>query len=330
MAMRRWLCALMLATAVLFLMLATHSHFLSLAPPPHSPSASQAPPTHLHRGESCGCDSCVFDAVSSDWFKQRFDPQKQPILMQNQSIDPQALSWWMSLQRSKNSRPLQEVMSELFTVIAPPVEQPKPHPSLCRTCAVVGNSGNLQKSGYGPLIDSHQFVFRMNKAVTTGFEQDVGNRSTHHFLYPESAMDLQPGVHMVLVPFKILDLEWVRSALSTGDITMTYMRVKDRVSADPDRVLVLSPDFFRYVHEHWTQSHGRYPSTGFTAVIYALHTCDQVSLFGFGADSDGNWHHYWEQNHFAGAFRKTGVHNADYETGILQRLHQEGKVHLYL
>ncbi|KAK7881101.1 hypothetical protein WMY93_032311 [Mugilogobius chulae] len=71
------------------------------------------------------------------------------------------------------------------------------------------------------------------------------------------------------------------------------MRVKEKISADPDQVLVLSPDFFSYIHQNWTQNHGRYPSTGLTAVIYALHTCDQVSVFGFGADSEGNWHHYW-------------------------------------
>ncbi|XP_072296152.1 ST3 beta-galactoside alpha-2,3-sialyltransferase 8 [Eucyclogobius newberryi] len=360
MAMRRRLCVLTLAGAVLFLTLASHSHFLSLTPPTRSPAPPMAPPTHLRTvvqgvepvtsgsrthpspeeappllkqnqevEKRCGCDSCVSDLNSSDWFKQRFDPQKQPILTQNHSIDAQALNWWMSLQRSGNGRSLQEVMSEMFSVIAPPPEQQKPRPSVCRTCAVVGNSGNLRKSGYGSLIDSHQSVLRMNKALTSGFEQDVGNRSTHHFLYPESAVDLQPGVHMVLVPFKIRDLEWVQSALSTGDITMTYMRVKGRVSADRDQVLVLSPDFFKYVHERWTQNHGRYPSTGLTAVVYALHTCDQVSLFGFGADSEGNWHHYWEKNRFAGAFRKTGVHNADYETQLLQRLHQEGKVQLY-
>ena len=60
----------------------------------------------------------------------------------------------------------------------------------------------------------------MNKAVTTGFEEDVGNKTTHHFLYPESAVDVVGGASMVLLPFKILDLQWLTSALSTGTITM--------------------------------------------------------------------------------------------------------------
>lgn len=56
--------------------------------------------------------------------------------------------------------------------------------------------------------------------MTRGFEKDVGNRTTHHFLYPESAVDVAPGVSLVLLPFKVRDLEWLTSALSTGQIKM--------------------------------------------------------------------------------------------------------------
>lgn len=102
----------------------------------------------------------------------------------------------------------------------------------------------------------------MNKATTKGFEKDVGNKTTHHFLYPESAVDIAPGVSLVLLPFKLRDLEWLASALSTGTVKMydlgggswpsgggtstalltsvcvfrTYMRVKERVEADKDKV----------------------------------------------------------------------------------------------
>lgn len=55
----------------------------------------------------------------------------------------------------------------------------------------------------------------------------------------------------------------------------------------------------------------------------------QVNVFGFGADSRGNWHHYWEQNRYSGEFRKTGVHDADYEAQIIQRLAQAGKITVF-
>ncbi|KAM9758878.1 ST3 beta-galactoside alpha-2,3-sialyltransferase 8 isoform 1-T4 [Menidia menidia] len=280
----------------------------------------------------CGCsESCISDLEESEWFGQRYDLKQQPILRDdNNNFDPDALAWWLALQRSGSGQTLGEVMSQMFQVISPPTVDTSPHPSRCRRCAVVGNSGNLRKSGHGKLIDSHGFVIRMNKAVTRGFEEDVGNRTTHHFLYPESAVDVEHGVSLVLLPFKLRDLEWLTSALSTGTIKMTYMRVKDRVKADKDKVLVVNPVFFKYVHDSWTEHHGRYPSTGMLAIIFALHICDQVSVFGYGADQMGNWHHYWEENRYAGAFRKTGVHSADFETEIIHQLAKEGKITLHL
>lgn len=121
--------------------------------------------------------------------------------------------------------------------------------------------------------------------------------------------------------------------------------------------------FFKYVNDRWTEHHGRYPSTGMLAIIFALHVCDQVgrkgaepvvlhdssprrvgfqyvmasllvcaqvSVFGYGADQQGNWHHYWEENRHAGAFKKTGVHSAEFETKIIHRLAKEGKISLHL
>lgn len=280
----------------------------------------------------CGCsESCISDLRGSDWFRERYDPKQQPILRDtDKNFDPEALKWWLGLQRSGDDQTLEEVMSDMFQVISPPTVDFRPLTSRCRSCAVVGNSGNLQRSENGKLIDSHGSVIRMNKAVTRGFEKDVGNRTTHHFMYPESAVDIDRGVSLVLLPFKLRDLEWVTSALSTGEVKMTYMRVKDRVKADKDKVLVVNPVFFKYAHEHWTERHGRYPSTGMLAIIFALHTCDQVSVFGYGADKQGNWHHYWEENRYAGAFRKTGVHSADFETQVIHQLAKQGKISLHL
>ncbi|KAG7495081.1 CMP-N-acetylneuraminate-beta-galactosamide-alpha-2,3-sialyltransferase 2-like [Solea senegalensis] len=364
MLLRRKLCLAVVIAAIVFLMFASqriqrrHVLPLSLSPPtseetvveltpppadltrdlPKAPTPSNITQTKEEpvdksqkRRRSCGCsESCISDLGNSGWFSSHYDPKQQPVLQNtNNNLDPDALKWWLGLQHSSNDQTLQKVMSDMFKVISPPPVNFKPHPSRCRSCAVVGNSGNLRQSGYGKRIDSHNSVIRMNKAVTRGFETDVGNRTTHHFLYPESAVDVARGVSLVLLPFKLRDLEWLTSALSTGEIKMTYMRVKDRVEADKDKVLVVNPVFFKYVYDRWTEHHGRYPSTGMLAIIFALHTCDQVSVFGYGADKLGNWHHYWEENRYAGAFRKTGVHNADFETEVIHRLASEGKIILH-
>lgn len=301
-------------------------------PKPEAEAEVELPEKTQEDKRPCGCsDSCISDLSDSEWFSEHYDPKQQPVLLgDNNNFDPDALKWWLALQRSGNDQTLEQVMSEMFRVVSPPTVDATPLSQRCRKCAVVGNSGNLQQSKNGKLIDSHDFVIRMNKAVTRGFETDVGNRTTHHFMYPESAVDIDHGVSLVLLPFKLRDLEWLTSALSTGTVKMTYMRVKERVAADKDKVLVVNPVFFKYVNDHWTERHGRYPSTGMLAIIFALHTCDQVSVFGYGADKQGNWHHYWEENRYAGAFRKTGVHSADFETEVIHQLAKNGKISLHL
>uniref|UniRef100_UPI0037E92EA3 ST3 beta-galactoside alpha-2,3-sialyltransferase 8 isoform X2 n=1 Tax=Semicossyphus pulcher TaxID=241346 RepID=UPI0037E92EA3 len=298
--------------------------------PPRNTPKPQAERKLLDSERSCGCSSCISDLGQSDWFIQRYDPKQQPVIRETNNFDPEAVKWWLGLQRSGTSQNLEGVISNMFKVFSPPTVDFRPQTSHCRKCAVVGNSGNLRESGHGNLINSHDFIIRMNKAVTRGFEKDVGNRTTYHFMYPESAVDVDRGVGLVLLPFKLRDLEWLISALSTGEVKMTYMRVKERVEADKDKVLVVNPVFFKYVSDRWTERHGRYPSTGMLAMIFALHICDQVSVFGYGADKLGNWHHYWENNRYAGAFRKTGVHSADFETQVIHQLVKEGKISLHL
>ncbi|MED6277569.1 CMP-N-acetylneuraminate-beta-galactosamide-alpha-2,3-sialyltransferase 1 [Characodon lateralis] len=169
----------------------------------------------------------------------------------------------------------------------------------------------------------------MNQAPTNGFEEDVGTRTTHHVMYPESAIDLDNSTSLVLIPFKTLDLQWIISALTTGTIKHTYLPVMPRIKANKDKVLIYNPTFFKYVHESWLEGHGRYPSTGFLSLLLALHICDEVSVFGFGADQYGNWHHYWEENHLAGAFRHTGVHDGDYEYNVTLLLAEKHKIHMF-
>lgn len=48
----------------------------------------------------------------------------------------------------------------------------------CDSCAVVSSSGQLVNSSAGKYIDSYPCIIRMNSAPTSGFEEDVGSRTT--------------------------------------------------------------------------------------------------------------------------------------------------------
>ncbi|XP_069740657.1 CMP-N-acetylneuraminate-beta-galactosamide-alpha-2,3-sialyltransferase 2-like [Narcine bancroftii] len=273
------------------------------------------------RGTSCGCETYISDRGISSWFDKHFNSTIEPLLTkENQEISPDILRWWLRLQlRETAPRPIHLQLFQKARKWRPTRGR---RSCQCWSCAVVGNSGHLLGSGYGALIDSHHVVLRMNKAMTEGYESDVGRKTTHHIMYPESAKDLKANVVPVLVPFKPQDLIWLESVQGS-------FRTQKSIRAAWDKAAILHPAFMKYVHDSWMEQHGRYPSTGLLALILSLHLCDQLSVFGYGADSKGNWHHYWEHNRNAGAFRRTGVHNATFEAAVIQQLARIGKVRLY-
>ncbi|XP_041102714.1 CMP-N-acetylneuraminate-beta-galactosamide-alpha-2,3-sialyltransferase 1-like [Polyodon spathula] len=281
----------------------------------------------LHN-KPCACEHCVSEAHTSPWFDERFNHSMRPLMSENTVLSEDTYVWWQMLQHVKDPANLTAVMKELFNIIPSKEMYLDWGASRCRKCAVVGNSGNLKGSSYGSQIDLNDFVFRMNRAITDGYEKDVGSKTTHHFMYPESAKHLQPNVSLVLIPFKTLDLQWLLSALTTGHITQTYTRVLAKITASKDKILIFNPTFFKYVNDNWLENRGRYPSTGFLALVFAVHTCDEVNVYGFGANTEGNWHHYWE-NIGGEAFRKTGVHDGDYEYNITRTLVSIGKINLF-
>ncbi|XP_052507436.1 CMP-N-acetylneuraminate-beta-galactosamide-alpha-2,3-sialyltransferase 1 isoform X2 [Budorcas taxicolor] len=239
----------------------------------------------------CTCARCIGQRRVSSWFDERFNQSMQPLLTaKNALLEEDTYNWWLKLQREKQPNNLNDTIKELFQVVPGDVDPLLEKGSVgCRRCAVVGNSGNLRESWYGPQIDSHDFVLRMNKAPTAGFEADVGRKTTHHLVYPESFRELAENVSMVLVPFKTVDLEWVISATTTGTISHTYVPVPAKIKVKKNK----------------------------------------VDLYGFGADSKGNWHHYWENNPSAGAFRKTGVHDGDFESNVTATLASINKIRIF-
>nr|XP_046274054.1 CMP-N-acetylneuraminate-beta-galactosamide-alpha-2,3-sialyltransferase 1-like [Scatophagus argus] len=274
----------------------------------------------------CACEKCLLE--DDPWLVQRFNKSVDPFLSGRHSLSEDAFNWWTRLQFEKrNFSSYNETVDRLFQVFPPSPKLVEPSPNRCRTCAVVGNSGNLKGSHFGPLIDFQDSVIRMNTGHIKGYETDVGTRTTHHIMYPESAMDLDNNTHLVLFPFKIQDLEWLIKATTTGFFGKSYMPVKSNIKANKDLVMVINPAFMRYVHNGWLEKKGKYPSTGFMALVLALHICDEVHVFGFGADKDGNWSHYWEK--LKNKKLKTGVHPGTHEYEIIQQLAEQQKLMFY-
>ncbi|XP_030002664.1 CMP-N-acetylneuraminate-beta-galactosamide-alpha-2,3-sialyltransferase 1-like [Sphaeramia orbicularis] len=268
---------------------------------------------------SCDCDTLTSTDVDP-WFITHFNRSVEPFMSTKNNISERHFNWWKKLQYDRrNYAYYKATVEKLFQLLPSPPDEPSS--GRCRTCSVVGNSGNLNDAHYGPLIDHQDLVIRINKGQTEGYEQHVGTRTTHRVMYPESASNISSNdTHIVLFPFKTKDLEWIIKATKTGLIGRQH-------STKKGLVMVVNPSFMKYVHEIWLGKKGKYPSTGFMTLVLAIHLCEEVHVFGYGADSDGNWSHYWEE--LLNKKLRTGNHSGKHEYGIILKLAQSQKVKFY-
>lgn len=253
-------------------------------------------------------------------FKAVVDASPPPFMSKNFTLSKDAFGWWRTIQYERRDLAyFHTIVDKLFRIFPPVPQVTEAHPDRCRTCAVVGNSGNLKGSHYGRLIDFHDIVIRMNHAPTKGYEEDVGAKTTHHVMYPESAVNVANTTRLVLFPFKIKDLEWLLNTFKTDENGHISQK-----RANKDLVMIINPAFMKYSHLEWLHKKGRYPSTGFMTLILSMQMCDEISLFGFGADSDGNWDHYFEI--LRNKRLRTGPHPGNEEWKVIESLVQNQKI----
>ncbi|XP_078461388.1 alpha-N-acetylgalactosaminide alpha-2,6-sialyltransferase 2-like [Lampetra planeri] len=178
----------------------------------------------------------------------------------------------------------------------------------CVRCAVVGNGGILSGAGMGKEIDAHDYVFRMNGAITDGFESDVGTR-TSFYLFSTNTMknsrlayqefgfehpSWSPETRYIFIPCGYQDYYMVTAA-ARGSLVHKGEDKNDRPwkyfgkENVAKKIKMLHPDFLRYLKNNFlpsgilqTDFRNFYrPSTGAIALLTALHTCDEVSAYGF-------------------------------------------------
>ncbi len=181
-----------------------------------------------------------------------------------------------------------------------------------RTCAIVGNSGNLRGSRYGSAIDAHDVVLRMNDAVVKGYEADVGAKTTI-VMTNAHKMPAIVGekIHLVIYCDQIPEtLNTIDKVITRADVTLKFKSLN-----------VLDNRFFSSLYKYT----GKKPSTGMAAVFLGLNFCESVDLYGFGKDSKGEWDHYYTGE----TWNPNGFHAVDSEEKFLNRLAQEGFVKIH-
>uniref|UniRef100_A0A8C3JWM6 alpha-N-acetylgalactosaminide alpha-2,6-sialyltransferase n=1 Tax=Calidris pygmaea TaxID=425635 RepID=A0A8C3JWM6_9CHAR len=228
-------------------------------------------------------------------------------------------------------------------------------PGGCVRCAVVGNGGILNSSRQGKAIDAHDLVFRLNGAVIKGFEEDVGTKISFYgftvntmknslIAYEEYGFTQIPqakDLRYIFIPSDIRDYMMLKSAIQgspvpegsdKGDKPQKYFGPE----ASAEKFKLLHPDFLQYLTARFlrsellnTQYGSLYmPSTGALMLLTALHTCDQVSAYGFITSNYEQFSdHYYELEKKPLVFYAN--HDMMLEAALWRRLHRAGIITLY-
>ncbi|XP_071968600.1 alpha-N-acetylgalactosaminide alpha-2,6-sialyltransferase 2-like isoform X2 [Engystomops pustulosus] len=228
--------------------------------------------------------------------------------------------------------------------------------SPCIRCAVVGNGGILNGSGMGQEIDAHDYVFRVNGAITKGHEMDVGNRTSFfsfstntlmNSLYVYGGLGFKtvprtPETRYVILPDHNRDYLLVRAALTNSlidqgrDKGVNVSRYFGK-NLTTEHFKILHPDFMRYLRNRFlydpilkTRSRDIYrPSTGASLLLSAIHTCDQVSAYGFMTPNYATFSdHYYDRVYRRVVFYAN--HSYLREMKLWQKLHNAGVIKLYM
>ncbi|KAF6203875.1 hypothetical protein GE061_002210 [Apolygus lucorum] len=162
------------------------------------------------------------------------------------------------------------------------------------TCAIVSNAGALNGSNLGQIIDSHDLVLRFNHAPTTGYEKDVGTKTTirilnsqvvskKHFKFLKNKM--YSGIK-ILVWDPCNYSSTLEQWREKPDFDVFTPYVKHRRSKPKTNLHLLDP---RVLWTLWDflQAHTSVrirpnpPSSGFLGIALLLPHCDKIRLFEY-------------------------------------------------
>ncbi|XP_035890063.1 alpha-N-acetylgalactosaminide alpha-2,6-sialyltransferase 2 isoform X4 [Phyllostomus discolor] len=224
----------------------------------------------------------------------------------------------------------------------------------CVRCAVVGNGGILNGSRQGLDIDAHDYVFRLragcgHQDLLLRFHREHDEELAH--LLREAGLHLgaartgslspRQDLRYIFIPSDLRDYVMLRAAVlgepvrkgpDQGDRPQTYFGPE----ASAGKFKLLHPDFISYLTQRFLKSRLMntnfgdlyMPSTGALMLLTALHTCDQVSAFGFITSN------YWKfSDHYFDRVKKPLVfyanHDLSLEAALWRDLHVAGILRLY-
>ncbi|XP_035763787.1 alpha-N-acetylgalactosaminide alpha-2,6-sialyltransferase 1-like [Neolamprologus brichardi] len=195
----------------------------------------------------------------------------------------------------------------------------------------------------------------MNGAITKGYEEDVGNKTsvyvhtaqsitTSLYLLKKYGYKSAPhdeGIKYVLIPEGMRDFQWLKALLrgekvSAGPYRNKLPRTYYSGQYNESRFYVLHQDFLRYVRNRFLPSSrlnktswaAVRPTNGAFTVFLALHTCDIVDAYGFMTDDYVKYPNYYVEKKMSKVIFYIN-HDYNLEKNTWKDLHNRKIIRLY-
>ncbi|XP_038056268.1 uncharacterized protein LOC119728205 isoform X2 [Patiria miniata] len=188
----------------------------------------------------------------------------------------------------------------------------------CKSCAVVSSSGQLLNKSAGAEIDGYPCVIRMNSAPVSGFQDDVGSKTTARVMGHVNLIKLnqsQSDQHQIFVNQSTraerLIIPWLFNTRVDKKKDKHYTIAKNFSKTYTDtQFYMLSSSKMAFAENLFQTDTGisrkdakTWLSTGWMTLIYALDTCDRTDVFGLVHEkfckenpNDTTPYHYYESN----------------------------------
>jgi hypothetical protein len=190
--------------------------------------------------------------------------------------------------------------------------------------AIIGSGSSILKLNKGSYIDKFDFVFRFNRAITEGLEEQVGYKTTHRVLNPlvykcDPIGERFTNQDRYLIR-KVKNINIITFALSEIDIKRYKSNIHESNSLS--HVNELEVKNFNNIHNL------NKPTLGFFFIKYLLSLGLEVDIEIFGFDvnvMENKASHYWEDRD-----KTVNCHNYVPERIELLNLEKQGKIKIHI
>ncbi|XP_062508953.1 uncharacterized protein LOC134185187 [Corticium candelabrum] len=178
------------------------------------------------------------------------------------------------------------------------------------SCALVGSSGKLLKQRYGDEIDAHDVVIRINDAPIYPYQKYVGKRVPDVSIINRSIGKAGKCLQNIRKETMIVQYYHQRGISQIDRLCSKH----GPVFAISQHIITSTFNLMSNFRKFYHIKSARYSTSGMYAVVFSLHLCSELDIYGFGFASGELYSYYRDMYKFR------HVHDYNLETRVLESL----------